>query len=103
MARNGRSGKDGTGGKDSRTGSPEAHTGSAARRQREFPLNRRDFLKITGAGSSALGLGAAGCQFIPIFVTDFSATLTRREDLVSLKFDFVNLKLQKNHDGSQQI
>jgi len=67
-------------------------------------LPRRDFLKITGLGGSVLGLGLgpAGCEFLP-FVPEFSATLTRREDLVSLRFEFANLALENAPEGGQQL
>jgi hypothetical protein len=65
-------------------------------------FSRRDFFKLTGLGS-AVTLGIDGCSLIPSLTPTFSATLVRREDLVSLKFDFVNLTLSTASDGSQQI
>ncbi len=91
MARKGRSGKNGGGDGNGKSS--------------DWAFRRRDFLKLTtAAGAPALGVGAAGCDLFPLILNpDFSATLTRREDLVSLRFEFVNLKLQNAAGGGQEL
>jgi hypothetical protein len=70
-------------------------------------VGRRDFLKIGGlTAAAAAGPGALGCApdmedgKLPLALTpDFELLLLRKEDLVSLRIGFVNLKV----DGSGAV
>lgn len=71
----------------------------------QWTISRRNFFKVTGLSGASLWL--PGCDFDLDIVPSLSAVLTRREDLVSLRFEFANLQLVPNaaglelvHDGS---
>ena len=71
----------------------------------QWTISRRNFFKVTGLSGASLWL--PGCDFELEIVPSLSAVLTRREDLVSLRFEFANLQLVPNaagpelvHDGS---
>jgi hypothetical protein len=73
-----------------------------AQKASRWGISRRDFFKLTGIGG-AVTLGVDGCSLFPAFTPTFSTTLLRREDLVALHIDFVNLTLATAMDGTQQI
>jgi hypothetical protein len=84
-----------------RAASPPSSPARAEPRARGS-VSRRDFFKLTAIGGGAMA-ALDGCSLFPFLTPSFSANLVRREDLVTLRFDFVNLSLTTGADGGQEI
>ena len=56
-----------------------------------WAISRRDFFKATGSASLASMFGVACGPAVPD--ADFETTLVRPDDLVFLRFQFINLEL----------
>jgi hypothetical protein len=69
-----------------------------------WAISRRDFFKLTGftGASSMLGVGASGCNLEGL-ITNFETTLVRPEDLVVLRFEFVNLSRVPAAGGGEEL
>jgi hypothetical protein len=67
-----------------------------------WAFSRRDFLKLSGAGTAALWMQACDIP-LPFPLPDIRTTVTRPEDLVHLVFEFSNLQVGTNMAGELEL